>query len=471
MYEPIITFIHGVVKLQEGMNVNRSDKYDVIVVGGGPAGSIAAITLARAEYNVLILDKKPRDLIGDKTCGDCLPPHVPRFLKKELSIKFPHDKEVEDVYKRVLLGTQEHHITWHTGKNFSGYILDRHIYGQRLLKEAEETGVHIIDNASVRELIIENNFVTGVKYFKNKEKKEAPASLVIDCSGAQAIVRKNLPDNFSYGLPRNVDDRYLCITYREIIEMREGYSHPWQEAILIHYHDDIPKPGYFWIFSKGPQKLNVGTGWLKSDDQDLDKPLKQLYRDTLHKYLDPKSYTVVKTGGGQLPTRLPFECLTFNGGVVCGDAGAMVDASNAEGHGPALRSGYYAARVADKALQSSDYSREGLWEYNTAIMYDVGQKSAIGWVGHMFLRDLSGSDINRIMSKNIHFGGNGILRSFKAILKQLIALFPRYGYVLLTLKYFLKRQKLVKHYRDYPRDPKKLDYWIMKRNKIIAEEM
>jgi flavin-dependent dehydrogenase len=54
--------------------VNRSDKYDVIIVGGGPAGSIAAITLARKKYTVLILDKKPRDMIGDKTCGDCLPP-------------------------------------------------------------------------------------------------------------------------------------------------------------------------------------------------------------------------------------------------------------------------------------------------------------------------------------------------------------------------------------------------------------
>ena len=46
--------------------------YDVCVVGGGPSGVITAYSVAKAGYKCIILDKKPRDLIGDKNCGDAL---------------------------------------------------------------------------------------------------------------------------------------------------------------------------------------------------------------------------------------------------------------------------------------------------------------------------------------------------------------------------------------------------------------
>ncbi|MCH8906190.1 MAG: FAD-binding protein [Candidatus Heimdallarchaeota archaeon] len=46
--------------------------YDLIIVGGGPAGVSCAITVAKHGYSVVIIDKKSRDIIGDKTCGDAI---------------------------------------------------------------------------------------------------------------------------------------------------------------------------------------------------------------------------------------------------------------------------------------------------------------------------------------------------------------------------------------------------------------
>ena len=51
---------------------NHKDDYDIIVVGAGTAGCLAAITAAKKNLRVCLIDSKPKDRIGDKVCGDCV---------------------------------------------------------------------------------------------------------------------------------------------------------------------------------------------------------------------------------------------------------------------------------------------------------------------------------------------------------------------------------------------------------------
>ena len=59
------------------------EKYDAIVVGAGTAGCLAAKTVAEKGLKVCLLEKKPRDEIGEKICGDALGEHHLKFLGLE----------------------------------------------------------------------------------------------------------------------------------------------------------------------------------------------------------------------------------------------------------------------------------------------------------------------------------------------------------------------------------------------------
>ena len=81
----------------------------------------------------------------------------------------------------------------------------------------------------------------------------------------------------------------------------------------------------------------MGTGWLKSENYTFDKSMKQIFREALNEtYEEGEDYNIKIRGGGQIPIRPPFDSLVFNGGLLIGDSGCLVDPTTAEGHGIAL---------------------------------------------------------------------------------------------------------------------------------------
>ncbi len=446
-------------------------EYDCIVVGGGPAGVSTAYSMAKFNRKVLLVDRKSHDNIGNKTCGDALDMASTKILYEAFGLELPNGDEVSEYLKFLSVETKDVKVSF----NAPGYTVDRHIFGQRLLKEAEDAGVTVISNATVREVIIEDNYVKGIKYLKNKEMHEVRAKLIADCSGTQAVIRNKLPDNFSLGMRKKLPDEHIAISFREIIELKEDHEYP--QEISLAYLEDIPPPGYLWFFTKGPKKLNVGTGWLKSENT-FDKSMKEIYKDALHKYFSPEDYTVLTHGGGQIPIRPPYDSLTFNGGLLAGEAGCMTDPTTAEGHGPALVSGYYAAVAMNEALDKGDISREGLWNYNIEIMKHYGKIHAISWVALQFLREINGPGLEFLLKRNIItnaeleaiLDGDMVSVGFFTILVKAMKIFPRFGLLLKIKKLVDGAGKMVDIYEKYPANPDKLADWIRLKNDAIGVE-
>ena len=67
-----------------------SKVHDVLIIGGGPAGVIAGIGIAKEGYDVVIIDKKERGNIGKKNCGDALDTKHTNILFEELGIELPN---------------------------------------------------------------------------------------------------------------------------------------------------------------------------------------------------------------------------------------------------------------------------------------------------------------------------------------------------------------------------------------------
>jgi flavin-dependent dehydrogenase len=134
------------------------EKYDAIVVGAGTAGCLAAKTMAQKGLKVCIVEKKQKAEIGEKICGDALGEHHLTFL----GLEKPNGGELEaKIDGMKIYSPDENTVFTVADKDFKGYILNRHLFGQWLLKKATDSGAQLLDCTNFRSPIIEKGAVAG----------------------------------------------------------------------------------------------------------------------------------------------------------------------------------------------------------------------------------------------------------------------------------------------------------------------
>ena len=252
-------------------------KYDVVVIGAGTGGSIAAKTASKMGYNVCLIDQKPADKIGDKVCGEAIGKH--HF--DNLGISPPKGEELASVVKGIDIFSPNSKTVFRVeGGGLHGFMINRLEIGQRFLREAMDNGVELLDNTHVLKPIVKNDSVQGV-YAKSKARDEVIecyGSIVIDASGNAAIVRKQAP--VEWGLERKILGEDVVVCYQEI---REVSSIEEPAFLQIYLDQNISPGGYYWIFPKGEGIVNVGLGiQMKSG---FLNPREQLYKYVLSKPL------------------------------------------------------------------------------------------------------------------------------------------------------------------------------------------
>jgi digeranylgeranylglycerophospholipid reductase len=453
--------------------------YDLIIVGGGPAGVLCAITVAMKGHSVVIVDKKEFKQIGDKTCGDAIDKAALQRIHKKIGLEFPKDNEVSDEILTMSIAAGD--VGTKISLTAPGYVLDRHIYGQRLLQQAIDVGVEVIDSAPVRNIIIEKingtSYLQGIEYIKGNQKNAIKAKFTIDASGAYAVIRKQLPTSFlEDGITVQLTDNELWPTYREIIELDSDLpDHKFRNEIILLYKNDFPPPGYFWIFTKGKRKLNCGIGWLKNQSNELGG-LKQAYLREMENYFPRTSYRVIKTGGGQIPVRPPFDSLVFNGGALVGDAACMVHPVTAEGHGPALDTAMHLGITIAKALEGDDREKIALWSYNKAIAEHYGLKHMQALIMRKFLIKVGVKNIQYLIKKGIFkkeemdliFSGGELSLSFRTILHRVSKLIFKPKLLMWLRSLFREMERCEEIYETYPTHPNDLAVWRELRNKKLG---
>ncbi|MFX0151032.1 MAG: NAD(P)/FAD-dependent oxidoreductase [Candidatus Hodarchaeota archaeon] len=438
---------------------------EVLVVGGGPAGVISALTASKNGCKVILIDSKTFGQIGNKVCGDALNLAPTLFLEEKLGLEKPNGEEIAENVERLVFQTPKADFPL-TG---DGYVLNRHPYGQRLLKTAQEYGVEVRAETRAISAIISNGVVNGavVQNKKTKENYEIRAKITIDCSGRNYQIRKTIPeDKFPY-LDKTMKKRDIAASYREIIRLKE--DHPYRNEIRLIYEPSIPiEPGYFWIFSKGEKRLNVGIGWFM--DAKVERGMKEVFREVLHQYYPEGTYEVEDKGGGQIPTRYPLTNAVAPGFLVVGDAAFHVNPLSAEGHGPSLTAGYYAGMTANKAIKANNLSEKQLWQYNIDVMRHFGLSHTKTQMFTEALNSIKSKNLEFLLKRKIltrqqfidlHAG-----KKFSKIdlLKIAIKGFPRYGILLNVYKISKGARFFEGLYAEYPERPEDYPTWLSRFN-------
>jgi digeranylgeranylglycerophospholipid reductase len=361
------------------------EKYDVVVAGAGTGGCLAAKTAADAGLNVCLVDLKHRQDIGKKICGDAVGKH--HF--DNLNLKEPAADELERVMEGVKVYSPNKQTSYVVrGEKLYGFILNRHRFGQRLVKEAVDAGAVLHDATQVLEPIIEQAFVHGVLVqTATGEKRVLRAPLVIEATGFFAVLRKRLPPEM--GITTQVEKRDVEACYREIRRLKQ----PLDESSLcrIYLTQATTPGGYYWIFPEGGNKVNVGLGVAMTGK--FPNPKNQLYQHILSQPLFQGS-TTVDQGAWCVPTRRPLDSMVGNGILIVGDAACQVNPIHGGGIGPSMIGGTLAGKTATESLERDDVSRGGMWHYNADYIRDYGAKQAGLEVFRILLQHLDDDDLN-----------------------------------------------------------------------------
>jgi len=363
------------------------EKFDVIVVGAGTAGCLTAKTAAKAGLKVCLIDRKRSEDIGEKVCGDAIGKHH----LDEVSLAYPKGVELHNRVQGVKIYSPDMETVFEIkGERLYGFILNRRLFGQRLLHDAVDAGATLLHSTIATDPILQHGFVKGVmaKNLKTGSKTQQQSRVVVDASGFTAVLRKKLPPEI--GIDLNVSNEDVEACYREIRSLAKADVN--LDFCEIYLDQTVSPGGYYWIFPESEKRVNIGLGVAMTPG--FPNPKNQLYREVLSQPMF-KGSTLVKGGAWYVPTRRPLDCLTGNGIVVVGDAACQVNPIHGGGIGPSMMGGKLAGETIAEALEKNDVSREGLWQYNTRYMRVYGAKQAgLDILKLLLLLWVSNDDIN-----------------------------------------------------------------------------
>ena len=334
-------------------------KYDVVVVGAGPAGSTAAKFLAEKGVKVLLIDKDkyPRE----KLCGGGISLKTLKrfnYIPEDLIDSYCYGGKIYSSSLRYIVQVQKE-------EPIGAYVL-RKTFDDGLAKLAVESKATFMDGTKAVNL---NILPDKAEVVLNNGKK-IESQLVIGADGTWSVIAKKsglrhpsppigLCIVHEYPLPSNKLDQYFT-------EKKRGYLHIKIFGIA----------GYGWVFPK-KNHVNIGIGEMitPSDLSRSKKNLRELYTQyfqLLKKHeIIPPTLKIGKLQGAALPTR-PLEQTFSDRVVLCGDAGGLINPLTGDGIEYAMVSGQLAAKVCGEALEESDTSAAFLSLYQRLWQKDFG---------------------------------------------------------------------------------------------------
>lgn len=349
-------------------------KFDVAIVGAGPAGCACAMQLGGKGFQVALLDK--HDFPRDKVCGDALSSDVlNQFYRIDSSLalqfkEFP-DKKVSGGVRFYSPDHNRLDISFDNryGNENAGFISRRIDFDNFLFEQVKSlSDVTIFLNHEVHEVVRSENHLelqTGIG--------NIAAKLVLGADGANSAVKKLL-------LPDPIERDHHCAGLRQYFENVTGF-HP-DHHIELHFYKDL-LPGYFWIFPLPGNRANVGLGMLSSVVSKRKVNLKKKLSEIIHHHPNVKhrfaqARPLESSKGFGLPIGSKKRRLSGNRFLLLGDAAGLIDPFVGEGIGNAIRSGRVAAAHVENALVKNRFDADFNLRYDNEIYSRMGRELKLG---------------------------------------------------------------------------------------------
>jgi geranylgeranyl reductase family protein len=321
-------------------------RVDVAVVGAGPAGSLAAYSLAERGASVVLLDRArfPRD----KPCGGGLTQRAVRLLP------FAVDPVVEDRVSRIDFRLRYGSSFHRSADEPLVLMTQRRSLDSFLVERAVGAGAELRDGVKVSRLETD---AAGVVV--RTDAGDVRAALAIGADGANGVS--------ATAVARPVR-RTHCVAFEGNVPYETASRDLYGGRIVLEL--GVVPGGYAWIFPKSDH-VNVGVAGWAGEGPKLRRHLARL--------LDVHGFpadAVAGVRGHRLPLRAPHAQLAGDRVLLVGDAAGLVDPLSGDGIYEAVLSAQEAAAAAARFLDGSAASLDG---YQTALLERIGPLCAASW--------------------------------------------------------------------------------------------
>ena len=322
-------------------------RYDLLVIGGGPAGAIAARTAARAGHSVLLVEKRPA--IG-------APVRCAEGIGKEALAEFvePDERWISAELKRAEIIAPDGAsmlLEADLAGSKVGYILDRKVFDRELVWQAAEAGADVMVKTRASAPLMAHGAVKGAVLDSCGEKKKVHADITIAADGVESKFSRWCGVDTTVPVREIMSSCQYLMTDIDIDE----------ECTTFFLGNEVAPEGYLWIFPKGKRTANVGIG-ISGKKSGAGHRAKD-YLDRFTKKRFPDGKTIECIVGGVSVCR-PLACTVADGLIIAGDAARVVDPLTGGGIYNAMFTGDLAVQVASNAIGNGTLDAAALMPYD-----------------------------------------------------------------------------------------------------------
>ncbi len=348
--------------------------YDIIVVGGGPAGAAAARHAASRGASVVMLEKD-REIGIPVRCAEGV---AQKGLAQEVEIR-PHwiAQEITGVRLHAPSGAE---VPIYSDQ--VGYILHRKLFDYDLAQMAAAAGAAVFTKAYVSGLVLENGRAAGVVVEHLGERRRIKARVVIGADGVESRV----------GRWAGLSTRTAMHDMESCAQVTIGNYEGDPELVHFYFGREMAPSGYAWIFPKGGGMANIGLG-IAGDAARLRSP-EECLKVFLGRFF-PDAAILSRIYGG-VPCSLTLKELVADGLMLAGDAAHQANPLTGGGIVSGMVAGRIAGETAAAAVAEGRCTSERLRAYSKAWQEAGGSRQAQYYRLRKFVFSLDDADYDAL---------------------------------------------------------------------------
>lgn len=375
-------------------------KFDCVIVGAGPAGSITARFAAELGVKVLIIERR-QEIGVPVLCGEGVSKKIDEWKmldgKRWIASKMDGARIYSPDKTCVTLSAE-------LAGNETGYVIYRDIFDQELARQAAKAGTKIMINTQALKLLYKEKKIIGVKAKQFDEDLEIEADIVVGADGVESKIGKWAGINTTL----KPEDLETCCQYTLTnVDCKDAYCD-------FYLGKNIAPGGYIWVFPKGNNIANVGIGVLASLSES--GMAKKLLDNFIAKDNRLKNGQPIRFLAGAVPVANPVDTVRDNL-LLVGDAARQVDPITGGGLTHCLEGGKIAGKTIGMAVEKQQFDKKTLSIYEEEWRKAFGKKIKRNYIVKEILLDMEDKTLNMLADslRDVKFDEISTLGLLKAL--------------------------------------------------------